>query len=98
MDPQYPFEHCEIFEDPVLDQHRGPDAGGAELGAGLWNRLCIARVAVITLSYPCAYLATHLQMSAPIPAAVLMYLPTVAAALLSLVYLEYLRRTIAYLE
>lgn len=63
-----------------------------------WNRLCVARVVVIALSAPCAYLATYLLMSLPVAAAVVMYLPTVAAALLSLVYLEYLRRTIAYLE
>lgn len=63
-----------------------------------WNRLCFARMAVIAVSYPCAYLSTHLLMAVPIVGTVVMYLPTVAAAILSLVYLEYLRRTIAYLK
>lgn len=63
-----------------------------------WNVLCLARIAVIAVSYPCAYLSNHLLISVPIAGAVVMYLPTVVAALLSLVYLEYLRRTIGYLK
>ena len=63
-----------------------------------WNMLCLARIAVIAVSYPCAYLATNLLMSVPIVYTIVMYLPTVLAGLLSLVYLEYLHRTIRYLE
>ena len=63
-----------------------------------WMALCAARIAVIAVSYPCAYLSTTLLMTVPVAGTIVMYLPTVLAGLLSLVYLEYLRRTIAYLK